>query len=66
MLPQLSLGCERAAIRVSLSMANGFYETTALRLAYDMKLAHRVPLDGSPVALAELAAKTGAPEETIC
>jgi len=31
-----------------------------------MKLAHHVPLDGSPVALAELAAKTGAPEETIC
>jgi len=48
-----------------IGMAAAFYETTALKLAYDMRLAHHVPLDGSPIALAELAAKVGAPEETI-
>ena len=49
-----------------IGMAGAYYETTALKLAYDMKLAHNVPLDGSSIALAELALKTGAPEETIC
>jgi len=69
---QLLLACRKVISLIEgpvdtvLGMANAFYETTALRLAYDMKLAHHVPLDGSPVALAELAAKTGAPEETIC
>jgi len=48
-----------------MGMAMAFHETTAMRLALDMKLAHNVPLDGSPIALAELAAKTRAPEETI-
>ena len=49
-----------------IGMAGAFYETTALKLAYDMKLAQNVPLDGSSISLAELALKTGAPEETIC
>jgi len=48
-----------------MGMTGAFHQTTAMKLAYDMKLAHNVPLDGSPIALAELAAKTGAPEETI-
>jgi len=48
-----------------MGMSAAFHQTTAMKLAYDMKLAHNVPLDGSPIALAELAAKTGASEETI-
>ena len=69
---QLLLACRKVislvegSVQTVMGMATTFHETTALRLAYDMKLAHHVPLDGSPVALAELAAKTGAPEETIC
>ena len=68
---QLLLACRRVISLIegpmepAIGMALAFHETTALRLAYDMKLAHNVPLDGSPIALAELAAKTGAPEETI-
>ena len=68
---QLLQACRRVIslvdgpIQTVMGVATGFHETTALKLAYDMKLAHNVPLDGSPIALAELAAKTGAPEETI-
>jgi len=68
---QLLLACRKVISLVEgsreamIGMAAAFYETTALKLAYDMKLAHHVPLDGSPIALAELAAKVGAPEETI-
>jgi len=68
---QLLLACGRmiclvgGPIETVIGMATGFQETTAMKLAYDMKLAHHVPLDGSPIALAELAAKTGVPEETI-
>jgi len=68
---QLLLACRKVVSLVEgpretvIGMAGAFYETTALKLAYDMKLAHHVPLDGSPIALAELAAKAGAPEETI-
>ena len=43
-----------------MGMALGFHETITMKLAYEMKLAHGVPLDGSPNALGELAAKTGA------
>ena len=69
---QLLQACRRVIslvdgpIQTVLGVAAAFYETTALKLAYDMKLAHNVPLDGSPISLAELASKTGAPEETIC
>jgi len=69
---QLLQACRRVIslvegpIETVIGMAGAFYETAALKLAYDMKLAHNVPLDGSPIALVELAAKTGAPEETIC
>jgi len=69
---QLLLACRKVISLVEgprenvLGMAGAFYETTALKLAYDMNLAHHVPLDGPPIALAELAVKTGAPEETIC
>ena len=68
---QLLLACRRvislvgAPIEAGMGMAIAFHETTAIKLALDMKLVHNVPLDGSPIALAELAAKTGAPEETI-
>jgi len=68
---QILLACGRmislieGPIQTVIGMATAFHETTAMRLAYDMKLAHHVPLDGSPIALAELASKTGAPEETI-
>ena len=69
---QLLLACRRIISLVGgptetvMGMATAFHETTALKLAYDMKLAHHVPLDGSPISLAELAVRTGAPEETIC
>jgi len=69
---QLLLACRKVIslvedpIETVMGMATAFHETTALKLAYDMKLAHHVPLDGSPISLAELAARTGAPEETIC
>ena len=68
---QLLLACRRvislvgAPIEAGMGMAIAFHQTTAIKLALDMKLVHNVPLDGSPIALAELAAKTGAPEETI-
>lgn len=35
------------------------HETIAMKLAYEMKLAHSVPLDGSPIALGELTEKDG-------
>jgi len=66
---QLLLACRKvislveSLIETLVGMAAAFYETTALRLAYDMKVAHHVPFDGSPVALEELVAKAGAPEE---
>jgi len=69
---QLLLACREVIslvedpIETLVGMATAFYETTALKLAYYMKLAHHLPLDGSPVALAELAAKSVALEETIC
>ncbi|PUU82160.1 O-methyltransferase-domain-containing protein [Tuber borchii] len=68
---QLLLVCRRVIslvggpIETVMGMSAAFHQTTAMKLAYDMKLAHNVPLDGSPIALAELAAKTRAPEETI-
>ena len=68
---QLLLVCRRVISLVGgpmetvMGMSAAFHQTTAMRLAYDMKLAHNVPLDGSPIALAELAAKTGASEEII-
>ena len=68
---QLLLACRRmislvgGPVETVMGMATAFHETTAMKLAYDMKLAHHVPLDGSPIALAELAAKTGASAETI-
>ena len=48
-----------------MGMTGAFHQTTAIKLAHDMKLAQNVPLDGSPIALAELAAKTGASEDII-
>ena len=68
---QLLLACRRVISLVGgpmetvMGMTGAFHQTTAMKLAYDMKLAHNVPHDGSPIALAELAAKTGASEETI-
>ncbi|PWW72967.1 S-adenosyl-L-methionine-dependent methyltransferase [Tuber magnatum] len=68
---QLLVACRRVVSLVGgpmetvMGMAMGFHDTTAVRLAYDMKIAQNVPLDGSPIALAELAAKSGVPEETI-
>ncbi|CUS10026.1 unnamed protein product [Tuber aestivum] len=68
---QLLTACRRVISLVGgpmetvMGMAVGLHDTAVVKLAYDMKLAQNVPLDGSPIALAELAAKTGVPEETI-
>jgi len=68
---QLLRACRRVVSLVGgpvervMGMATGFHDTVAMKLAYDMKLAHNVPLDGSPISLAELTTKTGASEETI-
>ncbi|CAZ86568.1 unnamed protein product [Tuber melanosporum] len=68
---ELLVACRRVIslvegpIRTALMMSSGFQDSIAMKLAYDMKLAQNVPPDGSPIALAELASKTGVPEETI-
>ncbi|KAG0633250.1 O-methyltransferase-domain-containing protein [Tuber brumale] len=68
---ELLVACRRVIslvegpIERAYRMAMGFQDSIAVRLAYDMKLAQNVPPDGSPIALTELAAKAGVPEETI-
>ncbi|RPA91906.1 S-adenosyl-L-methionine-dependent methyltransferase [Choiromyces venosus 120613-1] len=68
---EILLACRRmislveGPFETAVGMGVAFMDTIAMKLAYDMKLAQNVPPDGSSISLAELAAKTGAPEETI-
>ncbi|PUU80905.1 hypothetical protein B9Z19DRAFT_1122829 [Tuber borchii] len=68
---QIMRACQRiislvaAPMETVMGMTLWFHETTTIKLAYEMKLEHSVPLNGSPITLAELAAKTEASEDTI-